>query len=286
MDYEPKTKNEYLEKNKNNLEILILGASQTERAINPEFLDFNSINLAASSQGIYPNFCLFKYFAPKLPKLKIVVLGMPFNAPNTPKEYTSPIVNHLNLAFYNVNTFGRATMPQDYLLFHSNQDYFSSRIQNYFRDGNYSNLNKFGYDTTRFYGAYQAANYNIGKINKSEIHIENEHNSKAIHNNARYLKKIIRSCKERNIKVVLYSSPTHFLYNEMRDTNLVYERDSLVKNLMEEYENLYFFNDEDNSGFEADLFYNANHLNPIGAKKASSNLKTFISKIIDNPKSF
>lgn len=53
----------------------------------------------------------------------------------------------------------------------------------------------------------------------------------------------------------------------MRDTNLVYERDSLVKNLMEEYENLYFFNDEDNSGFEADLFYNANHLNPIGAKK-------------------
>ncbi len=281
IDFEPKIKMEYLLNNKEDIHILALGESQTQRSINPEYLDIRSVNLANSSQGIYQNFRLLKAFEPELPNLKLVILGLPFNIIQSEIDFTDPVINHLNLVFYKVNTFGRDIKPEDYLLFHVSPDFFSRRLIDDFKNESPIHLNKYGFDTNKIYGSYQAANFDTARIDKTEIVIENFRNEEALQYNKGILIDLIYYCEKRNIKVLFYSPPSHQFYNQLRDENMIAQRDSLVNYLIKKFPFVEFLNEEQNSDFTAEYFYNANHLNPQGAKKATLELNNFIKQNYD-----
>ncbi|MDT0688335.1 hypothetical protein RM549_00955 [Salegentibacter sp. F188] len=273
---EPKVKNEYLVENRKDIKILVLGASQTQRSINPEYLDKTAINLGNSSQGIYENLQLLKAFEPKLPNLELVILGLPFNSVHSLQNFTRQEIHHYNLIIYGVNTFGRKIKPQDYLLFHTNPDFFSRRLLDHYKNESPIQLNKYGFDINKIYGSYQSADYDTTLIDKKDIVIENFKNKQALKENSKLLSEFFSYCRNNNIEVLLYSSPTHFLYNELRDKAMIRERDSLVKKFGKNFPFIKFFNEEENKSFTANYYYNANHLNPKGAKKATIRLNEFI----------
>jgi hypothetical protein len=278
LNYSESVKSEFIHKNSEKIEVLFLGSSQIQRAINPEHLQMPAINLANSSQRLYEDFQLLQYFQPKLKNLKLVVLEVSYERLHRDKSFTSPVIDHVNLAFYNVNSFGRSLKIQDYLLFHSNPEYFSGQLyQNYFSTPE-EILNKYGYDVNKYGGSYKYADYNDDLIKDDDIFIENVYNPEEYKKNVKLFYEVLDYCLMNNMDVLLYSPATHSRFNNLRNNKLVAERDLIIQEIQSKYDDIKVLIDEEDPDFKMKHFYNANHLNPDGAELATKKVNDFILK--------
>lgn len=276
IPFPEKVKKNYIEAHNEEIEILVLGSSLTERAINPIYITRPTINLANSSQRLYENYQLLKYFNPKLPALKLVVIEVAYDILQRDKSFTSEIIDRKNLAFYNVNTFDRSVKLIDRFMFSSNPNYFSNALKEYFFDKSKIKLNEFGFDENKFDGSFEAVQHKDSLIYDKDIFIENVENNKAFLENSKLLFDIIDYCKIHDLRVLIYSPPTHSRLNKLRDPKLVKKRDSVLTVLKDKNPDILFYIEDTNPEFQLKYFYNADHLNPDGAKKASQNLNRFI----------
>ena len=87
-----KANQEYVKRANNNFETLILGSSQIQSAVNPEWLDSPTLNLASGDQHHDTDLKLLKGFKPKLHNLKTVVI-----------EVSTATLNYLTM----VSIFGK-----------------------------------------------------------------------------------------------------------------------------------------------------------------------------------
>ena len=97
MEFAESVKFKFIQNHTNEIEILFLGSSQVERAINPKFLTPVSINLANSSQRLYEDFELLKRFNKELPNLNVVLIEITFDKLERDRTETSILVHHKNL---------------------------------------------------------------------------------------------------------------------------------------------------------------------------------------------
>ncbi|MDT0642846.1 hypothetical protein RM553_08390 [Zunongwangia sp. F363] len=280
LPYGVKVKNEFAMANREKIKILALGSSHFERGINPEYMDSLTLNLGNSSQRIVENYRLLLKFEPLLPNLKLVIVELSFDWLERNKSRTSPVIDNLNLIFYNVNTFERDIKPQDYLLFPSNPDYFSNRLREHLFNESAIKFNRYGFDTNRFYGSYEAVQHRDSLIRDEDIFVENADDPEAFSRNVKVLQQFIDYCKKRGLKVLIYSTPTHYRYNQLRDNKIVARRDSILEVMQNTYPNLNIYIDEENPEFITPYFYNGDHLNPNGAEKATKLLNTYIEENI------
>ena len=269
LDFAEKIKNQYIEDNSSGIEILFLGSSQVERAINPEYIVKPSINLANSSQRLYEDFELLKRFVKELPNLKVVVIEITFDKLERDHSETASVVHHKNFKFYNVNTFGRNLKIQDNFLFHSDPSYFSNQIESYFTGKQEIVYNKYGFDINKFHGSYPQAKFNDSLIKDDSIYIQNIENEIAFLENRKILENLIQFCASKNLKILVYSPPEHIRFRKLRKPHLVQKYENFIKKLKILHPKIEFYSDTYNTQFLIEDFYNANHLNPDGAKKAS-----------------
>lgn len=267
MNFPEAVKNTYIENNADKIEILFLGSSQVERAINPEYISRPSINLANSSQTLFENLILLKFFRPKLSNLNLIVLEISHDLLERDKSNVSPMIDHKNLRFFGVNTFGTSSKIQDYFLFHTNPKYFSSKLENFLFNKSKEQLNKYGFDENKFDGLYSRTDY---------ILIENIKNEQNYAKNIEYLNELIKYCKEENLQILIYHPPTHAPYNSLRSPELICKWKSLLHVLNQNHPSIQCFIDDNNSLFTRKYFDDANHLNPLGAEKATTILDSII----------
>ncbi|WP_373060225.1 hypothetical protein [Zunongwangia sp. H14] len=280
IPYAVKIKKEFAMNNREDIKILALGSSHFERGLNPQFMDSLTLNLGNSGQRIIENYRLLLKFEPLLPNLKLVIVELSYDWLERNKSMTSPVVDNLNLVFYDVNTFERDVKPQDYLLFPSNPDFFSNRLSEHIFNESALKFNKFGFDTNRFYGSYEAVQHQDSLIKDEDIYVENATDPVAFSKNVKILNKFIEYCEKRKLKILIYSTPTHYRYNRLRDKQIVQRRDSVLQEFKQKYENLSVYIDEENPDFVTPFFYNGDHLNPTGAEKATKLLNEYIEKNI------
>ena len=121
--YYPSTfqlKAKYFKNHKDDSNVLILGSSHNQTAINPEYLiSFNCSNLAFGGQDIRIDSTLFSKVVKQLPELKFVVFELSYHT----LEHRSNQNYHRNslyLQFYDINLFGRKTNIKDYSIYLSN----------------------------------------------------------------------------------------------------------------------------------------------------------------------
>lgn len=274
--FEEVAKISYLQKNTDKINILFLGSSQTQRAINPEYLSLPAINLANSSQRPFEDFKLLKFFQPKLDSLKLIVLELGYDQLNRSKKYTASTLDSHNLHFYKVNTFNRSLKPSDYLIFNNNPEYYANILKEKFYNSPSITPNNFGFDNSKYTGSYSAAGYDNIKIKDEDIFIENVNNPGIVNENLKIFKEMILYCLDNKLKVLIYVPPSHFRFNNLRNSYLINQRDKTLDELKKEFPELHFFIDETNPNFDISLFFNANHLNPKGAKKATEIIDIFI----------
>ncbi len=278
--FEEVAKLSYLQKNSNRLKVLFLGSSQTQRAINPEYISLPAINLANSSQRPFEDFILLKHFKPHLDSLKLVVLELGYDQLNRSKKYTASTLDSHNLHFYDVNTFNRSLRPSDLLMFNNKPKFYSNILKENFYNTPSITPNQFGFDSNKYVGSYSIAGYEDSRVKDEDIFIENVNHPITFLENLSLFKEMINYCKQSNLKVLIYAPPSHIRFNNLRDQKLINQRDSVIVQLKMEFPEIYIFNEETNSEFDMTLFYNANHLNPDGAKKATENIDKFISNKI------
>ncbi len=272
----------YLDNNKKDIEVAIFGSSQIKNAINPEFIEKNTINFSSTSQHHNSDFEILKQTQDRMPNLKTVVYEVSFTHFEIPHNSKYFWKNSPYLIYYDVNAFGRTTYWPDRLLFLSNTGVFSEELISHVKkDSSDIKFNKFAFEVHHYEGKFQRLGYDNVKIMNSNVKISDREDLRTFKYNVDYFYKMMDFAETENLNVVIISPPTYSNYNNLRNPNILRRRDSILELVSKKYKNVYFLNEEQNDIFTAKDFRNENHLNPDGAKKFTLKLNAVLNHIQD-----
>ncbi len=270
----------YIEKESQNIESLVLGSSHLMNAINAEWLQSPTLNLASGNQLLDTDFKLFLGMNKKLPALKNVVLEVSYShfeiQPNG-KDFWK---NSLYLKYYDVNCFERTTYFKDKFIYLSNPTFFSERIKEYYIDKKHTpRINSFGFNKNDEFGRFKNLNYKKDKIDSLfRFRINTEPNLKLFEANVTTLFELLDSLKKQNKNVVISTTPMYVSFLKKRNSEILNRRDSLFNVIQKKYPEVKFLTTEtDTIHYSLKNFWNHSHLNPSGAKIFTKQLDSIIA---------
>jgi hypothetical protein len=271
---------QYFDEHSKEIQVMATGSSQMKCAFNPALSDKEAINFASTSQHHNEDFHILKGTRKRTPELKYVLLEVSYNhleLPHHPNDYWK---NTIYLKYYGVNAFERPTYFKDRLVYLSNPHFYSHKFMDYyFYKTDKSKLNKFGFDTNNYEGAFKKLDYNEAKIAKHKFRIITTENLDIFKTNTAYLYKMLDYLKAQDLKVIVCAIPLYKTYLKERNPNIVRRRDSVLKVIQKKYSNVTILNKEtDTIHFNVKDFLNENHLNPDGARKFTA----LINKELDS----
>ena len=267
---EYKYKNSYLEKNKSTIELLCLGPSSGYFGINPHYFNMKAFNATHVSQTInYDNF-LWEKFAGQMASLKCVILTIDYWSPFTTLETSGEPWRTKNYRLYygcNYHKYDPKSIFETYnfnlvlwkRVYNSLDDLFKGRVE--------LGIDSLGYGTDYTLskrsidwqggGPYSAKRH----TKKIDIGILNQ--------NAQYIDQICRKCQEKNIIVLLLTTPAWATYVENLNRNQQDLMNRFCNSFPSKYPNTYYISMLEDNRFSEIDFYDTNHLNEFGAKKLS-----------------
>ncbi|RMB56981.1 hypothetical protein EAX61_13030 [Dokdonia sinensis] len=268
----------YLNEQEDLIEVLVLGASQNQSAVNPEYLDASAINLASGHQDYRTDFALLSQLSPRLPRLTTVVIPMTFAHLDTRPNPTNYWKNRGYFYYYGVNNWDRSTYFKDKLLFLSNPSYYTDQIERYYIDKIRPDYNMFGYARSEAGSAFAKADYQPIAIQNIPLSIRNYENESYRFQNLKHLKQILEFCSQKDIRIVVALTPVTQKHLKARNPKMVARRDSILNTLQKEYD-FTILDKENAEGYELQDFANHNHLNSSGAEIFTQSLNKVIKNL-------
>lgn len=259
-DYDQK-KN-YLDKNSNDIQILILGSSHSFRDIDPAYFYMNAYNAAYVSQSLDLDLEILKKYKNEFKNLDVLIL---------PISYFS---------FYSTLGGGKESWREkNYEIYYdidvsnSLTDHFeilsNKLIINLKRLGSYYLLGNQPINSTKLGWGERHSNSKKNLI-KSGQEAAKRHGKKGtniLDKNIKILRSIIELCEEQNVNVILYTPPAFKTYRQNIDKDQLQETVEKAKGIASTYSNCQYFNFIDDPRFAKEDFFDADHLNNKGAKK-------------------
>ena len=271
---------DHLENNQQTIEVASFGSSQVKNAINPVYIDKETINLASTMQHHNTDFKLLTQTRDRLSNLKVVVFEVSyshFELGHNSKYYWK---SNVFLKYYDVKLLDRVSFPSDSLLFISHPGYFSKLlVDTYIRKTSSIQYNKYGYNENRYKGKFKKLKYDTTAISNNFVKINLRANTKIFNFNVAFFYKMLDYCQQENLQVIIISPPTHYNYNKLRNPFILKRRDRVLTEISEKYDNISFLIAEEDPEFTARKFWNENHLNPDGAKIFSKKLNKIINQL-------
>ena len=277
-----KANQEYIKRVNDNFETLILGSSQIQSAVNPEWLDSPTLNLASGDQHHDTDLKLLKGFEPKLTDLKTVVIEVSyshFELPHNGKDFWK---NALYLKYYNVNCFERNTYFKDRLVYLSNPRFFSEKInEQYIKKNTIMKFNDHGFNTENYEGQFKVLGHDEEKIAKMpRFKINTEPNLEIFATNTRLFYEMLDYLSEKELVVILAKLPMYKTYHAKKNPAILRRRDRVIADVLQKYHNVKLLDLEtDTVLFKVNDYWNQSHLNPNGAKKFTA----WLNAILKNP---
>lgn len=279
-----KIKSEYIEKNKDQIEVLILGSSQTNKGLNPAELDFSVAPLANDGSTINLDYLLFERYFEEFPRLKLVVFELSYHGLEDRKK-NDWSKNHLFYNFYNVNNYGKKPPLSEKFLISSNPKFYLMR---FFSDSNTledTQFNEYGFvlnSSSRF----EKYDYDVSKIAETsqQEYMAGRHQRVDLNNyslNTGLLDRAIRRCLDKGMKVILLSPPKYRLYNEAMNREKLERRDRFFSEY-QDVEGVYVLNYERVYENDTRLFLNEDHLNSDGVAIFSKELNREFERILND----
>lgn len=260
-------KSRWMDNHAGEVQVLVLGSSNTNRAVIPTSLGLGKgFSCAGSSQDIQNDYWILQHYIDRMDSLKYVVLDLNYLALFLNIDYdedyvalrkkyalywNNPRYNVSNGERLEVNRFNWLEWCQDILL-----------QGDTIHDDGHASLAKEPYNDEywRYYGWRTALEHT--KVNDS--------NAMAIYSvNMACLRQMAEMCMQRGITVVMLSCPVHEYfrsYFEQRQLDMLY---AATDSLCAEYPNVVYMDFMDSPQFTADDMSNANHLNRRGALRFS-----------------
>ena len=260
-----KYKYEWMQRNAEDVEVLVFGSSHTFYGIRPEFFDRKAFSLANVSQGNRQDYFLLKYWADRYKQLKTIIVPISFYSWfGHGLEYGS---ESYRCRYYKI--YMDCDLYSDWSLYNlelSDMRTALGKLGKYF-----SKDDDFGYDKYGWGNTYKLAKKKMTKWNdgtEAEAAVK-RHTAKSwdyIEANYERMSEMAEFCKSHNVQLVFITTPCwHSYYDNLNKEQLskMYE---LTHRFQKEFDVPYFDYLKD-PRFTADDFYDSNHLSDIGAIK-------------------
>lgn len=264
-------KKEYLDKNAAEINTLILGSSHTFYGINPEYFSKKTFNAAYVSQSLDLDYEILNAYESKLKKLKTVIIPISYFSlfetleTDLEKWRIKNYVIYYGLENKYQFTDNFETLNNDMKL------NVKKAVKHYFLNQSFITSSKLGWGT------------NFNSKNKKEFKgklTAKKHTAKNYNlyqENLNTLQKIITLCKKQKISVLFITTPTHLSYFKNLNKIQLEKITKTISELVKNNSNCKYLNLLKSEKFTDKDFYDADHLNEIGAKKLSLLLKTEIN---------
>lgn len=275
---------------KNDVDLIVLGNSHANYAVNPKYINsFNAYNLANVSQKIYfDSRILYRALNDGVDNLKIVLIsidyhslftssqghrdvwtyyknGIRYKDKNYFKENLSPFIwgytPKVAISILKKDLIRRTTYQEPMINFEVEKDIDP-------RDGLFRGFIGFSGQTDRPFNKETF-------VKKVEQFVEpiNSERDEVIQE----LKKFILTLQENGIHPILFSSPTYHKYNQYLNPETIHKNKMDISNLTQEF-NIEYWRFNEDPRFKIIDFYNQDHLNKKGAKKFSKILNEKLLK--------
>jgi len=274
-----KYKKEYLEKNAENIETLILGSSHAFFGLNPIYFSKKTFNTSNISQSLNYDYQIVNKYLNNSTSLRTIILP----------------ISYFTL-FGKLEEGEEAWRVKNYVLYY--------RLNTATKLTNYSEIfsNKFTVNFDRLYAYYiknessiscstlgWGLNYkstNAQDLSKTGKIASERHTRKDIHSiesqiifneNITILQSLIEWCISRNVNIVFITPPAYKTYTQCLNKEQLSITVETINDICSQYPNCTYLNLLNDTNFVAKDYYDADHLSEIGAKKLSIKMNEILN---------
>ena len=270
-------KKNFMDLNSNKMEVLILGNSHTYFGLNPIYMNYKTFNLANVSQTLNYDWLLLNKYKYSIKKLKYLII---------PIDYSSLYANieegpeKWRLKNYNIyNDISINPMPQYFEILNGKFSNNILRIYNYFFYNKTDlSCNQFGFCCS-YYSKYNQDLIATGKSAAIRHTIDIKKNKLTYLNNIRILNSFVDFAHKQKIRLIFITSPGYASYVQNLNNIQLKHTYYFIQNFCKQNKSIYYFDLLKDKSFKANDYFDADHLNEIGAKKLTMKLDSIIHKI-------
>ena len=265
-------KNSFLNENSHELEILVLGNSHSFRGITPSDLDLKAFNAAYVSQSLDYDIKILEKFIDELDNLKFVIINI---SQNTLYQQLDGGVENWRIKNYNI--YYDLNVDKNPI---NHSEILSGELRpKLYRLNNYYVANDYKIDSDSLgYGPRSAKikqNFeDTGKESASRHNIDVENSY--LKENLRILDEIVQLCDSNNIKLILFTPPAVKEYTSNLDMSQMERTRELIRNYERNSSKIIYKDFLFDKDFNYEHYYNADHLNVLGAKLLTKKLNKLI----------
>ena len=270
-------KSNWLDKNSHDIEALYLGPSSIAYDIDPSLSRLSGFNAAHVSQPIKYDHFIFNKYIDQMQSLKYVVLGIDYWTPYGSIEDTPEWWRVKYYTIYYDSPLHEGKSKYKYELYFHNTENFGIALKGFLRMFGLNNISHLTVNERGYGINYTTKDKTLDWDNglaEAERHnaMISESKTKSDHykQNLDYIYDICRKSQARGIKVILLGSPIYQSYTNTIEKKLISERAEFCNTITKSFDNAIFIDLTESELFAADDFFNANHLNEIGARKFTS----------------
>lgn len=264
-------KNMQIERYIDSIRILTLGASHGYYGINPAYFTDKGFNLSFISQSYKYDHWLYNKYIDRCKELQYLILPVSYPMLRTNLE--------TGLEWWRIKGYC-IYMGCDYHIFEpkyhleiSTKDQLKLFKEILFKEVNNITCDSLGYGTNYKMNFRSEEWWSTGMT----ACIRHTNSSmKYINENVQYIQNIIADCNKRGIKVILLTTPTHNSYYDLLEVSQLTEMERICDNLDKQCEHVVYLNWLKHSDFTEEDFFDADHLNEIGAEKLTRMLDDYI----------
>lgn len=262
-------KKDYLDQNASEINTLILGSSHTFYGINPEYFSKKTFNAAYVSQSLDLDYEILKTYNLKFKNLKRVIIPISYFSLFETLETDVEKWRMKNYSlYYDLNIETNINNKLE-ILNSDIQSNLKKSIKHYLLNKSFITSSKLGWGTDfksknkkAFKGEFTAKKHTVKNFD-------------LFYDNLKSLRNIITLCKKKNIKIIFVTTPTHKSYYQNLNQIQLEKTTKTISELVKQNPNCVYLNLLQSESFTDEDFYDADHLNEIGAKKLALFLENF-----------
>jgi len=265
-------KREYLDRNAAEVEILFLGSSHAYRDINPVYIDAVGFNGAYVSQTLEYDYKILEKYEDDWSSLKYIIVSVSYFSlfNKQEKQLEAWRIKNYSIYYSMWTTYNIA----DYFELLSNRlDINCERIYSYYWLGQ-TNITS----TPLGWGMRNSLNAGVDLVEDGKATAKRHTANGDVYfdENVGILKSIIAFADKRNVQVIFYTPPAYKTYIENLDETQLSRTISTMEMLAYSYPNVIYKNYLTSDLLGQEDFYDADHLNEIGAKKFTLEIERLI----------
>lgn len=264
-------KKNYIENNKSTVEVLVLGSSISQDAVNPQYLKNKAANLSNGGQPLTINYYLLEKYIQQMPVLKTVFLEV------SPHNFYSDLPDdnwntYIYSRFYNIPYKTEHFSFKKYTVLFSNFKFFNNIFFSYWNPFAYQyKVNEYGSIVNDYNDRFEELNYDEEKIKNTFEMNTSFYTSNLFQLNENTIKRIIGLCNDHQVRLILFSPPVFSTYRDHIPPSKMEQVNNSLDQLTKEFHISYHDYAADKRFVVTD-FKNDNHLNSTGAEKFSKML--------------